>query len=299
MIGTGDNGTMTIRRILVPVDGTEGAKPLMEAGLGLGGELGAHVDVLLVRSDPKDTIPLLGEGMSVSMIEDMIAVAEKEGHERTSRSRGLFDELVAQFSLTASDDSEAKGATAAWHEEVGRDDEITARHGRLSDLIVVARPTADSDVSSTLTLNAALFDTGRPVLVVPPGDGRTIGSSIAVSWNGSAESARAVGSALPLLERAKKVTVYTAVSPKIPQVRAQDLATYLQWHGIASEAHTLDTKSSDRQAIAVALLSALTEGNVDLLVMGAYTHSRMRQLILGGFTRHVLENATIPVFMAH
>jgi len=290
---------MTIRRILVPVDGSESAKPLMEAGLRLGAELGGHVDVLHVRSDPKDTIPLLGEGMSVSMIEDMIAVAEKEGHERATRGRALFDELVKQFSLTASDDPKTKGATATWNEEVGRDDEITARHGRLSDLIVVARPTADSDVSSTLTLNAALFDSGRPVLVVPPGGGAKIGSRIAVSWNGSAESARAVGSALPLLERADKVTVFTATTPRIPQVRAQDLATYLEWHGIRSSANTLDTDTTDRQAIAIALLAALTEGQVDLLVMGAYTHSRMRQLILGGFTRHVLENAAIPVLMAH
>jgi nucleotide-binding universal stress UspA family protein len=82
-------------------------------------------------------------------------------------------------------------------------------------------------------------------------------------------------------------------------VRAQDLAIYLQWHGIQTAARTLETATNDRQAIAIALLAALTEGSVDLLVMGAYTHSRMRQLILGGFTRHVLENAAIPVFMAH
>jgi len=289
---------MDIRSILVPTDGSEAASPVMEAALTLGRDLAAHVEVLIVRPDPKDTIPLLGEGMSVAMIEDMIQIAEKEGRERASRGRRVFDDLVKKLSIAVRDKPDAKGASAHWGEEVGRDDEVTARRGRLADLMVVARPTATSDVSSTMTLNAALFDTGRPVLVVPPG-GRKIGSNIAVSWNGSAESARAVSSALPLLKRAAKVTVFTAATPKIPSVRAQDLAAYLQWHGVESEAHTLDTKTSDRQAIAVALLAALTEGNVDLLVMGAYTHSRMRQLILGGFTRHVLENAAIPVLMAH
>jgi nucleotide-binding universal stress UspA family protein len=289
---------MDIRTILVPTDGSEAANPVVEAALALGRDLAAHVEVLIVRPDPKDTIPLLGEGMSVAMIEDMIQIAEKEGRERANRGRRAFDDLVKKLSIAVRDKPDAKGASAHWGEEVGRDDEVTARRGRLADLMVVARPTATSDVSSTLTLNAALFDTGRPVLVVPPGGGK-IGNNVAISWNGSAESARAVSSALPLLKRAAKVTVFTAATPKIPSVRAQDLATYLQWHGIKPDAHTLDTKTTDRQAIAVALLAALTEGNVDLLVMGAYTHSRMRQLILGGFTRHVLENATIPVLMAH
>lgn len=290
---------MDIRTILVPTDGSDAANPVMEVALTLGRDLAAHVDVLNVRPDPKDTIPLLGEGMSVAMIEDMIQIAEKEGRDRAGRGRQAFDALVKKLDIAVSDKPEAGGASAHWSEEVGRDDEVTARRGRLADLMVVARPTETSDVSSTLTLNAALFDTGRPVLVVPPGGGGRIGRNIAVPWNGSAESARAVSSALPLLKRADKVTVFTAKTPKIPAVRAQDLASYLRWHGIKPEAHTLDTEASDRQAIAVALLAALTEGNVDLLVMGAYTHSRMRQLILGGFTRHVLENATIPVFMAH
>ncbi len=234
----------------------------------------------------------------MAMIEDMIQIAEKEGRERAARGRRAFDDIVKKLGIPTRDKPGPEGVSAHWSEEVGRDDEVTARRGRLADLMVVARPTATSDVSSTLTLNAALFDTGRPVLVVPPGGGK-IGDSIAVSWNGSAESARAVSSALPLLKRAGKVTVFTAPTPKIPSVRAQDLASYLQWHGIKPEAHMLETKTTDRQAIAVALLAALTKGNVDLLVMGAYTHSRMRQLILGGFTRHVLENATIPVLMAH
>lgn len=288
---------MTIRRILVPVDGTEGAKPLMEAGLGLGKELGAHVDVLHVRSDPKDTIPLLGEGMSVSMIEDMIAVAEKEGHERATRGRGLFDELVAQLSLTAGNDPKTKGPTAAWSEEVGRDDEITARHGRLADLIVVARPTADSDVSSTLTLNAALFDTGRPALVVPPGGVGKFDGHVGVSWNGSAQSARAVSSARPLIDRADKVTVLTVASDRTSAARAPELAAYLQWHGVTPDTKTFTAEG--RSSIGAALLAECAEAGVELLVMGAYTHSRMRQLILGGVTRVVLEQAEIPLFMAH
>ena len=90
---------MTIRTILVPLDGSEAAKPVMEMGLRFGKDHSAHVRVLNVRSDPKDTIPLLGEGMSVSMIEDMIQAAEKDGGERAVRGRKMFDALVKELSL--------------------------------------------------------------------------------------------------------------------------------------------------------------------------------------------------------
>ncbi len=287
---------MTIRTILVPVDGSETAKPVMECGLAIGRDFDAHVDILHVRPDPNETIPLLGEGMSVSMIEDMIELADKEGVERTTRGRRMFDDLVKKFSLPVKDVPEAAGASAQWSGEVGRDDEVTARRGRLSDLIVVCRPTP-SDVSSTMTLNAALFDSGRPVLVVPPDGATVFGVNIAISWNGSAESARAVGSAMPFIGRAEKVTVLTAASDRTSVARASELAAYLEWRGISPATRTFT--SENRQSIGAGLLAECAEAGVDLLVMGAYTHSRMRQLILGGVTRHVLEEAAIPLFMAH
>ena len=242
---------MTIRTILVPLDGSEAQQPVMELGLTFGRDLGAHVDVLHVRPDPKDTIPLLGEGMSVSMIEDMIEIADKEAGERAARTRRMFDEMVERHSLQVSEKPDGSGPSAAWNEEVGRGDEVTARRGRLSDLIVVGRPTVTSDVSSTLTLNAALFDTGRPVLVVPPGGAADFGKTVAISWNGSAQSARAVGSALPLIERARKVTVMTADSPRTSSARAPELAAYLERHGIQPGTKTFTAEG--RQSVGQAL----------------------------------------------
>jgi nucleotide-binding universal stress UspA family protein len=275
--------------------------PVMELGLALGRDLEAHVDVLHIQSDPKDTIPLLGEGMSVSMIEDMIQIAEKEGGDRASVGRQAFDRLVSGFNLAVGDDPNSAGASASWSQEIGRNDEVTARRGRLADLIVVARPTASSDVLATLTLNAALFDSGRPVLVTPPAGGAVkpfaTGGHIAISWNGSAQSARAVGSAMCLITKADKVTVLTAASDRTSAARAPELAAYLEWHGIVPDTRTFACEGG--QSIGTALLAECGKAGVDLLVMGAYTHSRMRQLILGGVTRHVLEQATLPLFMAH
>jgi len=294
---------MTIRTLLVPLAGSEDMKPVMELGLALGRDLGAHVDVLHIQSDPKDTIPLLGEGMSVSMIEDMIQIAEKEGGDRASEGRRTFDQLVSGLVLAVNGDTNSPGASASWSQEIGRNDEITARRGRLADLIVVARPTASSDVLATLTLNAALFDSGRPVLVTPPAGGEasskpfSTGGHVAISWNGSAQSARAVGSAMGLIVKAEKVTVLTAASDQTSAARAPELATYLEWHGIVPDTRTFTSEGG--QPVGAALLAECGALGVDLLVMGAYTHSRMRQLILGGVTRHILEHATLPLFMAH
>lgn len=288
---------MSIRTILIPLAGPDDMNPVMEMGLTIGKDLGAHVEILHVRSDPKDTIPLLGEGMSVAMIEDMIQIAEKEGGDRAAKCRQDFDALVERLSLSNADTPGADGASVSWSEEVGRDDEITARRGRLADLIVVGRPTKTSDVSSTLTLNAALFDTGRPVLVAPPGGGdHNFGGHVGISWNGSAQSARAVGSAIGLIAGADKVSVLTAASDQTSAARGPELSSYLEWHGVHPDTRTF---TADAPPIGAALLAECAEAGVDLLVMGAYTHSRMRQLILGGVTRHVLEEASIPLFMAH
>jgi len=288
---------MSIKNILVPLGGTDRAKPAMSLGLSFGRDLGAHVDVLHVRSDPKETIPLLGEGMSVSMIEDMIGIAEKEGGERAVHGRGIFDQLARELSLPISDKPPPTGPTASWSEETGREDEIVARRGRLADLIVVSRPTQGSEGAATLALNAALFDTGRPVLVAPPQETSEIGRHIAISWNGSAESARAVSSAMSLITAADKVTVLTVASDVTSAARGPELATYLEWHGVFPLTQTFE--ASGQQTIGAALLGECMDAGADLLVMGAYTHSRMRQMILGGVTRHVLGEATIPLFMAH
>ena len=294
---------MTIRCMLIPLAGSEDMRPVMELGLTFGRDLGAHVDVLHIQSDPKDTIPLLGEGMSVSMIEDMIQIAETEGGERASEAYKVFDQLISELSLNVSDDPSSSGASASWSQEIGRNDEITARRGRLSDLIVVTRPTKSSDVLATLTLNAALFDSGCPVLVAPPGNGDatpkplTTGGHVAISWNGSAEAARSVGSAMELIAKADKVTVLMAASDKTSAACAPELATYLEWHGIVPDTRTFTPDGG--QYIGAALLAECVQADVNLLVMGAYTHSRVRQLILGGMTRHVLENASLPLFMTH
>ncbi len=287
---------MGIRTILISVDGTEPSQHALKTGFSVGRALGAHIDVLHVRADPKDTVPLLGEGMSVAMIEDMMDVADRESTDRASQARKLFEAATSEYGAVLSHQPNGEGFSVNWIEETGREDDAIALHGRLADLIVAPRPTEQSDVSANLALNAALFETGRAVLVVPPSGVPTEAKNVVISWNGSAHAARAVAAALPLLKTAGAVTVFTVESDRTSTERAPELATYLGWHGVNCDTHTLSGSAAN---VGPKLMEEVAADGADLLVMGAYTHSRMRQLILGGVTRHVLETSPVSVLMAH
>ena len=160
---------------------------------------------------------------------------------------------------------------------------------------MIGRPDATSDVQLSASLGSALFDTGRPVLVVPPNPLPTVGRRIAIAWNGSPKASRAVAAALPFLEKAETITILTVPVGKRGS-SGEALASYLGLHGLKATVESVDPqgKSAGR-----ALLEHAQGRGVDLLVMGAWGHSRIREMILGGATREVLAQTTLPVLMAH
>ncbi len=288
---------MAIRRILVPMDDSPAAAAALETAVLLARDLVSHVDAVHVRPDPRDAVPLLGEGMSGTMIEEMIDLTEREGAERAARARALFESWCVDHAVPVLEGPPAPDElSAGWIETTGREDEVLVHLGRLADLVVIGRPAADAEASRLLTINAVLFETGRPALVSPPQAPSALGRTVAIAWNGSLEAARAVAAAMPLVARAGTIAVLTAESDRTPAAVAADLATYFAWHGITAATRIVDIGG---RAAGAALLAACGEVGADLLVMGAYTHSRLRQLIMGGVTRHVLSEATIPVLMAH
>lgn len=287
---------MPINSLLVPISGTDASKAAMDVAFTVAKELQAHIDALHVRPDSRDAVPILGEGVSGALIEEIMDVAETEAGERAGKARAMFDEFIKRYGVAVVDGPTTGRASASWVEVTGREDEVTTLRGRLSDATVVSRPTPETDIAATMTLNAALFDTGRPVLVAPPGFSGSVGTRIAISWNGSAEAARSIGAAMPLIERAREVVVLTAVGEVQSAPTIPDMLTYLAWHGVKATTHTLQ---SVNKIVGDVLLKDCAQIGADLLVMGAYTRNRLRQMILGGVTRHVLENATIPLFMSH
>jgi nucleotide-binding universal stress UspA family protein len=141
-----------------------------------------------------------------------------------------------------------------------------------------------------------LFESGRPVLIAPPSPPRSLGTNVLVAWNCSTEQARTMADAMPFLRRAERVTIVTVEGAAVAGPSAEQMARSLAMNGVAAEPITL--KPGKRTAGEV-LLSKANELGCDLIVKGAYTQSRLRQMIFGGTTRHILANARLPVLMAH
>ncbi len=286
---------MSLRTILAPISGANGDKTALDAALAVARRFDAHIEVLHVSGDPRDAVPFLGEGASGALIEQIMDAAAKETKARAQRARKTFDEWMAAASLPAADrPGQTTGASAAWRPETGAEDQWVARRGRLADLIVAAPPAEAGKLAWTIVFEAALLDTGRPILSVSPSASMRPGEgTVVVGWNGSAQASRAVAAAMPFLATAPRVVV-VSMAEKGVNASPADLVTYLGWHGVRAEARTPEAKGASVGAV---LLSEAADAG--LLVMGAYTHNRLREMIFGGVTRHVLENAMVPVLMAH
>ncbi|MDV7339254.1 universal stress protein [Terasakiella sp. A23] len=288
---------MYVKSILAPIDGGNASGHVMCAARVLAKALHAHINVLYVMPDPKAAIPLLGEGMSGAMIEDMIGMAEKEGAIQRDKARSFFKTVIAESCIVESEvPSEGEQTTVTWIEDEGREDEVIARYGRLNDLILVPKPVKDTEIYSTLALNAALFETGRPMMLLPEREMTDFPKVMAVCWNGSVEGARAVASALGFLKMADEVHVITADTSATPAAEGDELKRYLSWHGISAKSVFF---SPAGKSVGEALLEESKKQGADMMVMGGYSHSRMRELILGGVTRDVIQMSDIPVIMGH
>ncbi|MGE5503146.1 MAG: universal stress protein [Actinomycetota bacterium] len=286
------------KSILVPVsDAKTGAGPL-DAAFRMAGRFGSHVVALHVRTDPTAAVPLVGEGMSGAMVEEMMNIAEAQAAKRAAAARVVFDEIVARHGVPVKDVPPAEGLSTEWLDVTGREEEVVARRGRLADLVVIGRPDAEDEIPSLMTLNAALMESGRPLLLIPPGEPvEGFGRRVVIAWNGSAEAGRAVAAAMPLLAAAETVAILSvAENERTGAAPAAELATYLAWHGITATPRLIHAPGKHAGE---ELLREAANAGADLLVMGAYTHSRLRQMILGGVTRHVLHQAAIPCLMSH
>lgn len=288
---------MSIKLILVPITGTDDDGVVLEAALSLATRFSAHIEVLHSQLDPRDAVPFLGEGASGALIQQIMEAAQRDSSTRTTRARASFEAWRQRHSIPLAAPGVASGATASWREDVGAEDEVVGRRGRLADLIVVHTPASEGNIVPTVSFEAALLDTGRPVIAVP-GTGmisRMGEAPVLCAWNGSVESGRAIWAAIPLLAAASRVAILSVLEDD----KAADggkVVEYLAWHGVKADLLPTTRKQSNVGAQILAEASALNAG---MLVMGAYTRSRLRRMVFGGVTEHVLTNATIPAFMMH
>jgi len=188
------------------------------------------------------------------------------------------------------------GPSWRWSEQAITDAGGMAGWSRVFDITVYGRTTPSVFAAHQYALESTLFESGRPVLLAPPAPGKSIGDTVLIAWNCSTESARTVAHAMPILEQAKRVVVLTVEGGTVPGPAGSDLATRLAANGVKAEARTVPDHARGSGAT---ILAETTKLGADLVIKGAYTQSRLRQLIFGGATSHILAHAELPVFMAH
>ena len=286
---------MTIKIIVTPLNGTEGGEASLETALYIGEHLDAHVEALHVRPDSGDAVAYFAEGMTSAMIQSIMDAVDKEGVNRAAGAKRQFDDACQRVGVKVTPERSSGGFSASLMSSTGREDDLIVRRGRLSDLIVAGRR-EDDDGAARSILENSLVETGRPVLVAPPRAATGFGRVVGVAWNASAEAARAIGAGLPFLREADEVTILVVPEGARAGLPVDDLIGYLACHGVSATARHVERSD---QGVGKELLSQAEAAGIDLLIMGAYTHSRLRHLIFGGATSTVLDHTTIPVLMAH
>ena len=282
-------------RNLLAVIGDGNAAPVLEAALMVARRFNSHIVGL--HSLTTEYAVVFGGEMGFSISSEVDRTLEREGHERRDQARRLFrDFMDAQGVPIAASGSGVNGPSASWREEDGRQNAVVGMSGRVYDLIVVEQPEKLASIAEA-TLEDALFESGRPVMMVPKAVGPTMGDTIAVAWNGSTETALTVALAMPFLQQAKHVVVVTVGPQHMPEPgpAGEELARTLEGHGLEVSMRTAVGRQKPQGE---SFLKEAMAAGADLLLKGAYTQSRIRQMIFGGATRHIIMESRIPVIMA-
>lgn len=283
-----------IRKIVIPVRGDGKGDNVFAHAAALAKRYGAQVVVTHCRARAEDMMPF-GVPIPASMKRLLIEQSRTVADQVESGLKQEVADLAARLGLRMSDEPTPGEATASWIEEQGRQVDVIKRHGRLADLICVAKPDVDRNLGAN-TLKAALFNTGRPVMMCPPSATPpvTLCDRISIAWNGSTEASRAVAMTLPVIEKASTVTIVTAGS-EVHAADADALKRYLAERGVEADIRRFVAKNR----IGKQLLAESAECGADTMIMGAYGNSHERETVLGGNTQQVVDSSIMPVILVH
>jgi nucleotide-binding universal stress UspA family protein len=281
---------VSMKTVLVPTEKSDLMNSTLETALLFAKRFESYVEGFALRAAISDFVA------ADLIVADAWAVAETRDAELAKEARTLFATFMQSRGVPQSGAAAGGGLSYGWTEADTARDAFVGSYGRVFDIIVFGRPGSYPAGSSMAAVEAALFESGRPILIAPPNAPAQLGENIVIAWNRSTETARCVAFAMPLLHRAKKVTVLTVTGGLVPGPEGPELARHLQRNGIAADAlHIEATNKSSGEVI----LQKAAELGCDLLIKGAYTQSRLRQMIFGGATSHILAKTNLPVFMAH
>ena len=284
-----------MRVIFVPVADRPECAAALRTAFDLGTKLGASVNGCHIRPHRYSDVALPANLGSLDNFDAAWESAwqNKDSKKGDEQARALFTKVSEHHGYSLINKPAATPG-ALWQEKVGAPDKVLSIMGPVSDLVVVSRPASKGGNVARMFMLAALMNSSRPVLVLPQSRKQSIGRRISIAWNQSSEAAKAVTAAMPLLQRADQVNIISCGPESGLGPKSRQLSSYLRFWGVKSK--VVRTRGADD---AKELMSAYKEAKSDLLVMGAYSRSRLRQRIFGGMTDHMLNRSNIPVFMLH
>lgn len=281
-----------IKTILLPFNNLQPTAATVGVAYRVAARFESYIEGVYYRQ----LMPIIaGEG--ITLPGDYLAEFEEEGRLRAEQAASTFKVLLEERGIPFGTLEESPSTMrAGWNEMVGTSPVGIGEYARLFDLSVVARNQSEATNDWRTTVEAVLFESGRPVLVVGDWVPDSLGNRIMIAWNGSTEAARSVLAAMPFLAGSDEAVVVEVEGGMVSGPAAAQVAQHLTKRGLMVGSETI-TKRDD--GIGRAVLDFAETWDADLLIKGAFTHSRLRQLIFGGATREILDGATIPTLFCH
>jgi nucleotide-binding universal stress UspA family protein len=281
---------MSMKTILVPTENDDVMRSALETALLLARRCDSYIEGFALHWQINE---FAGVDMMGGLPLDRYA---KDIEEEAKKARQLFESFMQEHNVPRS--TKTTGTLSfSWLDEVPEGESFVGSYGRVFDVIVMNRPDTKSIGLYDRAIESGLFESGRPILLSPPSPPPQIATNILIAWNCSTEQARATALAMPLLSTADCVTVLTVTGgTSVPGPSPEQLIRYLQYNGISADPMRVEL---DGRNTGEAILATAQSLGCDLLIKGAYTQSRLRQMIFGGATQHVLANAALPVLLAN
>ena len=279
-----------LRTILVPFNNTQPNAAAIDAAKRIAEADGAYIEGAYSRQ----VLPIIaGEG--ITLPGDYLAAFEEEGRQQAALAREAFETLIGERGIPLNS-LESEGLRAGWTEMMGTGPEGLGEYARAFGISVLHRDLSSGDVDWKSTAEALLFESGRPLLLVSDDIPQTIGKRILVAWNGSTETARALSAARPLLARSDAVQVLSVDGGMVSGPDVDLITAHLRASGFHVQAKKAESGGT---TVGQVIVSEAEAFGADLIIKGAFTHSRLRQLVFGGATSEIFNHAVCPVIMCH
>jgi nucleotide-binding universal stress UspA family protein len=279
-----------MKTILVPTESHESMRSALAATLLLARRFDSYIEGFALRFR-------VNEFIAVDMAGAIpLETLREESFDEARRARTLFEAFMREHAVPRSDTPVAS-LSYGWLDDAPEGEDFVGSYGRVFDVVVMGRSQANAVGLRDKGIESGLFDSGRPILIAAPTPPAEIGTNILIAWNCSTEQARATAFAMPLLRKAERITVlHVEGGAAVPGPSAAEATQYLRRNGVKAEPMTVGLEG---RTTGEAILATAQSLDCDLLIKGAYTQSRLRQMIFGGATRHILAHATLPVLMAN